>query len=67
MDLTAKDTSKLIADLPKGAWVALSNDEKRVVAYAGELEEALKLASERGEPNPVVTRVPENGASILVI
>jgi hypothetical protein len=64
---TAKDISKLLADVPKGAWVALSNDEERVVAYASELEEALEKAREAGESDPVVTRVPKDGASSLIL
>ena len=64
---TAKDISKILADVPKGSWVALSNDEERVVAYADDLEEALDKAREAGETDPVVTRVPENGASTLIL
>jgi hypothetical protein len=64
---TAKDISKILADVPKGAWVALSNDEERVVAYAAELEDALEKAREAGEPDPVVTRVPELGPCAFIL
>jgi len=65
--LAVKDVSKLIAGVPKGAWVALSKDEERVVAYAAELQEALKKAKDAGENDPVVMRVPEaDGATLLL-
>jgi hypothetical protein len=65
--LGAKDISKLLEDIPKGAWVALSNDEERVVAYAAELQEALDKARDAGESNPVVTRVPQHGPYALIL
>lgn len=61
-----KDLAKLLADIPRGSWVAISHDEERVVAYAAFLDEALKKAKEAGEENPVVIRVPENQAAVLL-
>lgn len=57
----AKDVSKLLAEIPKGAWVALSKDEERVIAYGAELFQVLEKAREQGENDPVVLRVPEQG------
>ena len=65
--VAAKDLSKILAGVPEGAWVALSNDQETVVAYASELEEALNKAREAGELDPVVTRVPELGSSALLL
>ena len=65
--LAVKDISKLLAGVPKGAWVALSSDEDRVIAFASELQEALKKAKEAGESDPVVIRVPESDASTLLV
>jgi hypothetical protein len=65
--LGAKDISKLLEGVPKGAWVALSNDEERVVAYAAELQEALDKARDAGESDPVVTRVPQLGPCALIL
>lgn len=61
-----KDISKLIADVPKGAWVALSKDQERVIAYAAELEEVLRKAKEAGEDDPIITRVPEAETATLI-
>ena len=60
--LAAKDISKLLANIPKGAWVALSRDEDRVIAYAAEVQEVLRKAKEAGEDDPIVTRIPEAGS-----
>jgi hypothetical protein len=65
--LAAKDISKLLIDIPKGAWVALSRDQDKVLAYAAELQDAIQKAKEAGENDPIVTRVPEGDASILIL
>lgn len=67
MVLAIKDISKLLADVPKGAWVALSKDEERVVAFAVELQEALQKAKDAGESDPVVIRVPETEGTALIL
>lgn len=65
--LAAKDISRLLAGLPKGAWVALSKDEERVISYAAELQEALDKAKKAGETDPVVIRVPEAEAAAILL
>jgi Family of unknown function (DUF5678) len=60
-----KDISKLLADIPKGAWVALSSDQEKVVAYAAELQEAIQKAKSAGEDDPVMVRVPEYESILL--
>ncbi|MGD0906152.1 MAG: hypothetical protein ABSA96_01115 [Candidatus Acidiferrales bacterium] len=61
------DVSGILAGIPKGAWVALSNDETKVVAYAAELQVALDKAKEAGEDAPVVLRVPEADAATILL
>jgi hypothetical protein len=65
--LAVKDISQLLSDVPKGAWVALSRNEDRDIAFAGELQEVLSKATEAGESDPVVIRVPESDASTLLV
>lgn len=65
--LGVKDVSKLLIGIPKGAWVALSKDEERVVAYAAELQEAIRKAKDAGENDPVVIRVPESSSATLIL
>jgi hypothetical protein len=59
------DFGKLLEGVPPGAWVALSQTEDRVVAYAAELKDAIRKAQEQGEPNPVIVRVPQSSAAFL--
>jgi hypothetical protein len=65
--LAAKDVSKLLVGIPKGAWVALSRDQDKVLAYAAELQDAIQKAKEAGENDPIVMRVPEGDASTLIL
>jgi Family of unknown function (DUF5678) len=61
-----KELPKLLADIPKGAWVALSHDEQRVIAYGAELQEVLEKAKGSGESDPIVIRVPQTEAASLL-
>jgi hypothetical protein len=65
--IAAKDISKLLVSVPKGAWVALSSDESRVVAFASELQDVLAESKELGEKNPVVMRALDEGSSTLFV
>ena len=65
--LAVKDVSKLLVDIPKGAWVALSRDEEHVIAYAAELPEVLRKAKEAGEADPIVVRIPEQDGTTLLL
>jgi Family of unknown function (DUF5678) len=62
-----KDVSKLLVNVPKGAWVALSTDENRLIAYSAELREVLAKSKEAGETDPIITRVPEDDNSALLL
>lgn len=65
--LAVRDISKLLSGVPKGAWVALSKEEDRVIAYAAELQEVLAKAKDAGENDPVITRVPESDSPSLLL
>ena len=64
--LAAKDLSKLLAGVPKGAWVAIARDEERVIAFAPELNQVLDQAKENGENDPIVLRVPEESSTFIL-
>jgi hypothetical protein len=59
------DFGKLLKGVPLGAWVAISHDEDRVLAYAAELKDAIRKAQELGEENPVIVRVPQSPGAFL--
>jgi hypothetical protein len=53
------DLGALLNDVPRGAWVALSNDESRVVVFDADLDAVVERAREAGEDDPVLIRVPD--------
>jgi len=61
-----KDLAKLLADVPPGAWVAISSDEERVLSYDADFDEALRKGKETGEEEPVMIRVPEQNTALLL-
>lgn len=54
-----REDPKLYEGIPRGHWVALSTDGKRVMAHSPELMDAIREANRLGEADPLVTRVPE--------
>src|SRR5712692_2218411 len=53
----AEDFGQLLAGVPAGAWVAISHDKQRVVAYAAEMGEAISKAKELGEEDRILVRI----------
>lgn len=49
---------KVLRDAEPGSWVAFSHDESHLVASAKTYDEVVRAAEEKGEPDPVITRVP---------
>ncbi len=60
------DFGPLLKDLPPGAWVAVSEEQRKVVAFAAELQAVLELSRERGEQNPLVLKVPEHASTLIL-
>jgi hypothetical protein len=57
---------KLLSGIAPGTWVAISNDQERVVGTGISIEEALQRAKENGNAKPFIIRVPiAHGAMIL--
>ena len=53
-----KDLSKILKPY-HNEWVALSDDEKKVVGSGKTLNEAIKKARRKGIDAPIVTKVPK--------
>ena len=49
----------------KGFWVTLKDDEITVISKGKTPQEALKIAEEKGYPDPYLTRVPEEVVSYV--
>jgi hypothetical protein len=60
------DLSALLKGLPRGAWVAISNDRQRVVAFGAEVPDVVQEAKSKGEPNPIIVRVPKTAGALLL-
>ena len=49
-----------LKNAPANSWVAFSEDEERLVAYAPTYDEAVEMAEKEGVAEPVIVKVPEN-------
>ncbi|MGD0481005.1 MAG: DUF5678 domain-containing protein [Terracidiphilus sp.] len=49
---------KLLSSAPLDAWIALSQDESRIVATGADYSEAARKADEAGETDPVILKTP---------
>jgi|ERR1700687_91007 len=57
---------KLLAGLRPGTWVAISEDQERVVGTGTTIEEALQQAKEKGEKKPSIIGVPVDGSALIL-
>jgi hypothetical protein len=55
----ALNFAALLKNIPPGAWVALSSDKSRVVAYGADMRKVLEDARSAGNEDPIITRIPE--------
>ena len=62
----AIDFATLLADVPRGAWVAISSDTERLLAYGSDMKRVLDEAKHGGEQNPIIMRVPECPSSLFL-
>jgi hypothetical protein len=53
----------LLKDIPSGAWVALSSDNRMVLAFGTDMRSVLIEAKRAGEVDPIMLRVPETSWS----
>ena len=65
--LPAVDLTELLKGIPSGAWVAISRRQDRVVAYGADIREVLQEARNKGESNPLITRVSESTTTALIL
>jgi hypothetical protein len=62
------DLGTLLKDIPPGAWVAISRDGggSKVLSYSADMKQAIDRAKELGEEHPIIIRVPETQAALLL-
>ena len=66
MAAVALNLAALLKDVPRGAWVAISEDRQSVVTYGPDMRDVLEKARQMGEPNAIIVRVPETAGSLLL-
>lgn len=64
--LPALDLKHLLDGVPRGAWVAISMREDRVIAYGSDMRAVLEESRAKGEADPVITRVPESCSTLVL-
>jgi len=63
--IKVKDLSKILEPY-SNEWVALSEDEEKVVSHGKTVKEVIEKAKEKGVNSPIVTKVPiEYGNYVL--
>ena len=60
------DLAALLKDVPRGAWVAISEDRKRLIASGSDMRLVLEEAKKSGENNPIIMRVPQAAGALLL-
>jgi hypothetical protein len=66
MAAVAIDFTRLFANIPSGAWVALSCDCETVLAFGSDVNTVMSEAKNRGEEHPVIVRVPESPSCLML-
>lgn len=56
----------LLAGIPPGTWVAISEDQEKVVATGETIELVMELARQSGHPHPFVIRIPSENLALIL-
>ena len=57
--MSAQERVKILSESPPNTWIALAQDESRVVARGENFTKAVENADSAGESDPVLIRVPD--------
>jgi hypothetical protein len=61
-----KNFSELLRQVPAGAWVAISQDGTRVIAFGDELSVVIDQARDAGEADPIIARAPQANMALIL-
>jgi hypothetical protein len=62
----ALNLNELLKDIPRGAWVAISREREKVIAWGADIQAVLQEAKTKGEQDPIMTRVPESASFLMM-
>jgi hypothetical protein len=57
---------ELLRSAPLNSWVALTQDESRIIASAATYSEVVRLCEQAGEEDPLIMKTPERWEPFLV-
>lgn len=57
---------ELLRSAPLNSWIALSEDESRIVATGSTYSEVVERSEAAGEQDPLIIKTPEQWASLSV-
>lgn len=56
----------LLKGMKSGTWVAISQDQERVVATGDSIDQVVASAKKNGESRPFIIRVPEENSAVIL-
>ena len=60
------DLSGLLKGIPSGAWVAISEEQNRVMAFGADAQTVATQAKAKGEGHPLIVKVPDQAAMMFL-
>jgi hypothetical protein len=66
MAATVADIFDLLEGIPPGAWVAISEQQHKALAYGVDAQTVFNEALEKGEKLPLMVRVPDQNLAMFL-
>jgi hypothetical protein len=66
MATTVADLSGLLKGIPAGAWVAISEQQNKALAFGFDAQAVLNEARQKGEKLPLMVRIPEQNMAMFL-
>jgi hypothetical protein len=66
MAATVADLPELLKGIPPGAWVAISESQNKALAYGVDPQAVMSEAQQKGEPQPLMVRVPDHNLAMFL-
>jgi len=63
--MLAEERLRILRDAAPNSWIALSEDEGRLVAAAATYEEVVMLAAKEGVEDPVLIKTPDEWVPLV--
>lgn len=60
------DLPEILKEVPPGAWVAISESQRTVIAYGVDAQAVLSEAHGKGEMRPLIVRVPDQNTAMFL-